>query len=231
MSHHTGSTFLDLTGGEKLGSEIRSFLSCTITSRTGLGVRFGQNVEKLKLAGRRTKSKFTDAKLRQDPIFAGSVLPEAAFYTFAEKSDRLYTTPELQAHSAVSVLSRCCHGAVMCSQLPTCSQWISMAQYADSFFNVLLTVSPYTCPILLSRMKIETCMPESRILESSSAELLVNSKQRPGPQLLKTLHDATSKTQLIFTWNILKLQLMILSREFDKYCWSQAFFSDPAKLI
>ena len=32
----------------------------------------------------------------QDPIFAGSVLPEAAFYTFAEKSDRLNTTPELQ---------------------------------------------------------------------------------------------------------------------------------------
>ena len=32
----------------------------------------------------------------QDPIFAGSVLPEAAFYTFTEKSDRLNTTPELQ---------------------------------------------------------------------------------------------------------------------------------------
>jgi len=32
----------------------------------------------------------------KDPIFAGSVLPEAAFYTFAEKSDRLNTTPELQ---------------------------------------------------------------------------------------------------------------------------------------
>lgn len=32
----------------------------------------------------------------KDPTFAGSVLPEAAFYTFAEKSDRLHTTPELQ---------------------------------------------------------------------------------------------------------------------------------------
>eukprot|EP00438_Fugacium_kawagutii_P017405 Skav229244 [mRNA] locus=scaffold2154:191519:192212:+ [translate_table: standard] len=38
----------------------------------------------------------------EDPIFAGSVLPESAFYSFAEKSDRLHTTPEVQA-----VLSCC----------------------------------------------------------------------------------------------------------------------------
>ena len=222
------------TGGEKLGSEIRSFLSCTITSRTGPGrvCCIWQNLELERIQSSLLTPSYARTRPSLDPC------SQKQLFTHLPRKVIGSIRPPSSRHSAVT-LSRCCHGAVTvlsrcCHVFSACSNMLSIeAQYAHSLPSFAI-LAP-CCSGWRSRC---VCLNPG-ILESSSAELLsnylsycqpLNSKQRPPTvenppwcQFQNIIDDIDV---------CIKLQLItILLWEFDKYCWSQSFCWDPRRLI
>ena len=138
-----------------------------------------------------------------------------------------HTAPS-RCHGAVTVLSRCCHGAVMCSQLvPTCSQ-------SRRSMLTVCHLLPYLLHVAQDEDRVVYAwIPESWNLVPQNYLSYcqpLNSKQRP-----PTVENPPwcQFQNIIYDIDVcIKLQLIIiLLWEFDKYCWSQSFCWDPRRLI
>lgn len=136
--------------------------------------------------------------------------------------------PGTQRRHAVTVLSRCCHGAVMCSQLvPTCSQ-------SRRSMLTVCHLLPYLLHVAQDEDRdVYAWIPESWNLVPQNYLSYcqpLNSKQRPPTvenppwcQFQNIIDDIDV---------CIKLQLIIiLWWEFDMYCWSKSFCWDPRRLI